>query len=758
MSLFGAMTTAIGGLTAQSRALGHISDNVANSQTIGFKRIDTNFVSYVTNSTQRIHAPGSVVARPDYTHNLQGTIEQTENRTALAIAGQGFFTVAAQNGEVNGQPTFDQRQFYTRAGDFALDRNGYLVNSAGYFLQGWGVDATTRQIDRSGVQPIRVSQLVSNPVATSEVVLAANLPANPPEGQNSFTSMVGIYDALGEQRTLSVQWTKAGADNWRMDVIAPGSSLDPVGGAGTIPGFNDQQMNAFNVNATVQPVRQTDDVDLPAAIVAGQIYSVTINGIVVSYTATATDAALGSPGAQQAVRNQLVSRINTDSATLGVTAVVVDSDTFQLRAVNAGTPYSVTTSSSMSLSNPVANVAPAYQTDSFVLTGTVGEVGDTFSVSLSGITGGFPATKSWTYVTTGEEGSINAIANALAAQINADPDSPALASVQGGILTLEAKNGVPIPSWTVDGGQSDVTVPGGPFAGGEVFTVTLNGADYTYTALAGDTATDVRDGLVAAIPALPGITVTPVGGNQFSLTTAAGAPLDVEVTPTLTAATGGTRTTNGNIPPHIQVSFGAGGDPLRAGTITAISGANVAGGTATVPANQLTGDPAYVDVQVNYGQGPQTVRIFLGSFGLADGVTQFAGSDYALRSLEQNGVPQGSFSSLALNETGDVVINYDNGQSRTIARVPVVTFNEADKLERIDGQAFMRTVESGEAKVLDPSRDGAGKLVVGSIERSNVDMAAEFSKLIVAQRAYTANTRIVTASDEMLLDTLNMKR
>jgi flagellar hook protein FlgE len=268
----------------------------------------------------------------------------------------------------------------------------------------------------------------------------------------------------------------------------------------------------------------------------------------------------------------------------------------------------------------------------------------------------------------------------------------------------------------------------------------------------------VRNALIGQIGSPPGITVTPLGANQLTLTTAAGAPLAVEVTTNLVAATGGTRTTNGNIPPHIQVSFGGGGNPLHAGTITAISAANVAGGTATVPANQLTGDPAYVDVVLNYGHGPQNVRIFLGSFRLADGVTQFAGSDYALRSMTQNGVPQGSFSSLALNETGDVVINYDNGQSRVIARVPVVTFNEADKLERIDGQAFMRTVEAGEAKVLDPGRDGAGKLVVGSIERSNVDMAAEFSKLIVAQRAYTANTRIVTASDEMLLDTLNMKR
>ena len=88
MSLFGSMTTAIGGLTAQSRALGHISDNVANSQTIGFKRIDTSFVSYITSTSERLHTPGSVTARPDFTHTIQGTIEQVENKTALAVAGK----------------------------------------------------------------------------------------------------------------------------------------------------------------------------------------------------------------------------------------------------------------------------------------------------------------------------------------------------------------------------------------------------------------------------------------------------------------------------------------------------------------------------------------------------------------------------------------------------------------------------------------------------------------------------------------------
>ena len=98
MSLLGSMTTAISGLAAQARALGHVSDNVANSQTVGFKRVDTNFTSWLTRSNQRLHMPGSVEARPDYTNTVQGTIEQVENPLAMAIAGQGFFSVAQARG------------------------------------------------------------------------------------------------------------------------------------------------------------------------------------------------------------------------------------------------------------------------------------------------------------------------------------------------------------------------------------------------------------------------------------------------------------------------------------------------------------------------------------------------------------------------------------------------------------------------------------------------------------------------------------
>ena len=81
-------------------------------------------------------------------------------------------------------------------------------------------------------------------------------------------------------------------------------------------------------------------------------------------------------------------------------------------------------------------------------------------------------------------------------------------------------------------------------------------------------------------------------------------------------------------------------------------------------------------------------------------------------------------------------MNYDNGQSRVIARVPVITFNNPNGLQRQDGQSFTVSQESGGPLAETASTNGAGDLVTQSIEGSNVDIASEFTKLIVAQRAY----------------------
>ena len=139
-------------------------------------------------------------------------------------------------------------------------------------------------------------------------------------------------------------------------------------------------------------------------------------------------------------------------------------------------------------------------------------------------------------------------------------------------------------------------------------------------------------------------------------------------------------------------------------------------------------------------------------------MTQYAGTQYQLSSLTQNGVPPGSFASVAMQANGEVIVNFNNGQSRTIAQIPIVTFNNPNGLQSENGQAFTATVASGAPTANATSNNGAGTLVTNSVESSNVDIAAEFSKLIVAQRAYSANAKMVTTADELLQLTIDLKR
>jgi flagellar hook protein FlgE len=88
----------------------------------------------------------------------------------------------------------------------------------------------------------------------------------------------------------------------------------------------------------------------------------------------------------------------------------------------------------------------------------------------------------------------------------------------------------------------------------------------------------------------------------------------------------------------------------------------------------------------------------------------------------------------------------------------VVTFNDPNALQRQDGQAFPATLASGDPLTQDARTNGAGGIVVNSVENSNVDIANEFTRLIVTQRAYSANTKMVTTADELLQQTLDMKR
>ena len=109
MGIYGAMATAITGLTAQSTALEHISANIANSQTTGYKRVETNFIDLIPDAPPVRQSAGAVIAQARSTNDVAGDIQNADVDTFMAINGDGYFVISEQSGQVDGVPIFDGR-------------------------------------------------------------------------------------------------------------------------------------------------------------------------------------------------------------------------------------------------------------------------------------------------------------------------------------------------------------------------------------------------------------------------------------------------------------------------------------------------------------------------------------------------------------------------------------------------------------------------------------------------------------------------
>jgi flagellar hook protein FlgE len=179
MGIFGAMTTAISGMQAQSFALERISDNIANSQTTAYKRSDVSFADYVPDSPARQQALGVVAAFSRPTNTIQGDIAISSVPTHMAVNGDGYFVVASVANTVDGRPVFEGESYYTRRGDFEIDANGYLVNQTGYYLKGIGIDPVTGNPMGSLPEVIQLSNDFSAAAATTQIDYRANLALNP---------------------------------------------------------------------------------------------------------------------------------------------------------------------------------------------------------------------------------------------------------------------------------------------------------------------------------------------------------------------------------------------------------------------------------------------------------------------------------------------------------------------------------------------------------------------------------------------------
>jgi flagellar hook protein FlgE len=203
-------------------------------------------------------------------------------------------------------------------------------------------------------------------------------------------------------------------------------------------------------------------------------------------------------------------------------------------------------------------------------------------------------------------------------------------------------------------------------------------------------------------------------------------------------------------------------NPNNEWTVTATYGnpaTNVplTGGVLTFDANGQLEVPPTLGIAA--GAIPQVgaMTIDLGQPTDPNHVTQF-GTGASVLARTQDGYAPGTLQSFTLGRDGTIVGSYSNGQTRAIAQVAMATFANPQGLSKIGSSQFRIGANSGAAEIGPAGTGGRGILTQGALEQSNVDLAQEFTSLIVAQRGFQANSRVITTSDEMLQEVVNLKR
>jgi flagellar hook protein FlgE len=206
MSIFSALTTSISGLRAQSFALETISDNIANAQTLGYKRADASFEDMVLDGPVSMQTGGSVAASSRSFAEVAGSVRSSGISTNFALSGPGFVAVRDKLSTNGNQAVFSATNRFTRRGDFTLDKDGYLVNGAGNYLVGAALDPVTGLQTGAAPDVIRVAASTIPARASTTLTYAANLPATP--------------------QTTTYKESIAGSDTWA--VAPPPASVGPA--------------------------------------------------------------------------------------------------------------------------------------------------------------------------------------------------------------------------------------------------------------------------------------------------------------------------------------------------------------------------------------------------------------------------------------------------------------------------------------------------------------------------------------------------
>jgi flagellar hook protein FlgE len=694
MTLFGALSSGVSGLTAQSSAIGAISDNITNLSTVGYKSTQVDFQTLVTKQTSStFFSAGGVQSRPRQDTGIQGLLAASTSQTDIAISGNGFFVVNEA-----AVPTITDEFLFTRAGSFFLDNEGFLRNTAGFYLQAWPTNPSgvivpanpnvtipnLNVISTDFLTTVNLNRVGGTASATSTIAIGANLPSNDAAGTTRKTD-VQFFDTLGNPTSIAIVNSKTTVDN-NWDIV-----IEPPPGTAVLTSEDFTTPIPLVYDSIGQLEFVSRPVEGASVVIDGITYVVDSDAAGVTESATVKrwiTTGNTSVGDDVADLVTAVTTMDSDFETAGGRIVVKTGDisTVLFKAKDAD---DIIVDPSFLLD--ANGVGAANQTNSFTVRQQAAVYADETQVhftvnpaaadtiTINGITYTFTAAPA---VSTDVDNSVNlatTIANLVAAIIASDPE----------------------------------------FTASNVRARATNQESFT-AAFANDTI------------ALK----SKANGNTYTIVTTGltAAPTNVLKTPT--AFVSGT-----TVETQYALIFNSDGIPSAFNIDTLdirdfSNGANNMDGTAL---------------------GASKITLDLGNVGEANGMTQFGGS-FTPVFITQNGSQFGTFAGVSISEDGVLTALFDNGETRPVFQLPVATFINLNELGSRTGNVWNATEASGDPTLRIAASGSAGQINQTSLEQSTVDIGTEFTKMIVVQRAFAAAAKIITTADEMLDELIRAKR
>lgn len=686
----------VSGLRNHQTKMDVIGNNIANINTVGFKRGRVNFQEMLVQTIRGASAPqggrggvnaqqvglGVQVASIDYVQT-QGNLQSTGKTTDLALQGDGFFILSD-----------GADQLYTRTGIFDLDQDGNLIfASNGMKVMGWTtVDAYGKIVTNTSLTNITIPIGQSmKPQATEAVTYANNLDASAKLGTVHQTQ-VEVYDSVGNAHTIVTNFEKLSVDadgntTWGYTVSLGNNdaiiqtfigqfdtydSLLPGGPGDPIPTPTTKLETQYQVLNLAQR----------AAFLANP--NVTIDGKPITKDLKFSDLVQDTGNPAFSIRDQ-VSYLTGGAANFD--SLDVAQKLFILEAAYAA----VEANKQVAAGNPKfsgdysLNVTAPY-------TGAGTVFGNNYYIDNLGVP--YPLT-----VTDPAANTDPSVAETITIKIYSDSDPT------GFTITLTET---------------------GPNTG--IFQ-----SDFNFTNGASNAATrsiKVKDGDTITIE---------YGGSTVD-----------------TARWYTTTYSPEYVDDLLKVQTSLGIDKLnpRYGYIIFDQSGQLKADETRL-ANLII-DPKNINLTRAYSfspSGAKTVNIIPDFKSL----TQYT-SPFTASAVNQNGNPAGTLQSFTIDKNGTVTGIFSNGFTKDLAVIAIANFNNPGGLMKMGENLFKRSNNSGLAQIGPAGTGGRGSITPGALEMSNVDLSQEFTDMIVTQRGFQANSRIITTSDEMLQELVNLKR